>query len=147
LPSILISFLNPVIKTSKVKWDRGKQNTHLVNFHPHLLATFFASLILTQQRLVTTTSNLGKCENSCNIISVTPNWNLRNKYFKHGNTFSSPFARRFQVRITSSSIIEFSLLEAEEPVILRDTRFGRVDREFKEGVGVEMVMMRVKDTR
>jgi hypothetical protein len=39
------------------------------------------------------------------------------------------------------------LVDEEDPVILRDTRFGRVDREFKEGVGVEMVVMRVKDTR
>jgi hypothetical protein len=32
-------------------------------------------------------------------------------------------------------------------VILRDTRFGRVETAWSEGVGVEMVDIRVKDTR
>jgi hypothetical protein len=35
-------------------------------------------------------------------------------------------------------------LDAEEPVILRETRLGRVERESKEGVGRVMVDMRVR---
>jgi hypothetical protein len=126
-------------------WDNAK--THLVIFHPPSLPTFFPSLIITPHRLVTTHSNLGKCDNSANAISVTPNWNLKNKNFKHGNTSRSPFALLFHVRITSSSSIEFSLLEEEDPVILRDTKLGRVEREVKEEVGVVIVDMRVRETR
>jgi hypothetical protein len=38
-------------------------------------------------------------------------------------------------------------LDAEEPVILRETRLGRVERESKEGVGRVMVDMRGRDGR
>jgi hypothetical protein len=38
-------------------------------------------------------------------------------------------------------------LEEEDPVILRDTKLGRVEREVKEEVGVVIVDMRVRETR
>jgi hypothetical protein len=140
-----MSVSQPLHRNKGKKWDGiSDAKTHLVIFHPRSLPTFFPSLMLTPHRLVTTISNLGKYDNSANAIPVTPNWNLKNKNFKHGNTSPSPFALLFHVRITSSSSIEVSLVEEEDPVILRDTKLGRVEREVKEEVGVVIVDMRVR---
>jgi hypothetical protein len=98
--------------------------------------------MLIPHREVTTISNFGKWFNSPNAVSVIPNWNLRNRNLKHGNIVLSYFALLFQRCITSSLIMDVCAVDEESPLMCRDTRLGRVERELR-----ELLLSAIEDTR
>ena len=129
------------------KVQRKGRRTYLVIFHPFSFAILFASRMLTPHREVTTISKLGKWSNSPKASSVIPNWNLRNRYLKHGNTVLSNLALLFQRRIVSSLIMDVCAVDEESPLMCRETRLGRVDRQFREVLLSAMEDTSVRDVR
>jgi hypothetical protein len=155
LSFVSLSELSQIWQMSKGREVEGKgsiggnarKETYFDIFHPLSLIILFALGMLTPHRLVTTISNFGKWDNSANAFSVTPGWNRKNRDFKYENTVLSSLAFLFQSRMVSSFIIDVWFADEDEPLMLRETRLGRVERQCREDVVSVIEDTRVREVR